>query len=165
MGYSFRLRRIRETASRFRAIFRVALSGNRDPEFDQKPNRIFPSTRCNAGTRSVPNCRQKRNVPKCRLLSCGGIGTVFVGSSPTAPTTYCLRARVPQGCGLVSFTRRRSSKLRWNRSCLYRLPAYLGTISPQLRGRRLKSTQARGPGDGGGCAVEGLVDGGGHAGE
>ena len=26
MGYAFRLRRIRETASRFRAIFRVALS-------------------------------------------------------------------------------------------------------------------------------------------
>ena len=26
-----------------------------------------------------------------------------MGSSPTAPTMYCLRARVPQGCGLVSF--------------------------------------------------------------
>ena len=84
---------------------------------------------------------------------------------PTAPTIWFLRARVPQGCGLVSFTRRRGSKLRWNRSCLYRLPAYLGTISPQLRGRRLKSTQARGPADGGGRAVESLVDGGGHAGE
>ena len=45
----------------------------------------------------------------------------------------CLRARVPQGCGLASFTRRRGSKLRWNSSCFGSLPAHLGTIPPQLR--------------------------------
>ena len=27
----------------------------------------------------------------------------IVGSSPTAPTIWSFRARVPQGCGLVSF--------------------------------------------------------------
>ena len=154
----------------------------------------------------------------------------IVGSSPTAPTTYCLRARVPQGCGLASFGRRWDSnprggerqadaqrpqragegagrrpkpvricaantrtshrpyhlafrarflqrcglvsfgrrwgfKLRWNSSCFGRLPAHLGTISPRLRGRRLKGAQTRGPGDGGGCTVKSLVDGGGHTGE
>ena len=52
---------------------------------------------------------------------------------PTAPTTYCLRARVPQGCGLVSLDASTDGELRWNSSCLCRLPAYLGTISPQLR--------------------------------
>lgn len=57
----------------------------------------------------------------------------IVGSSPTAPTMYCLRARIPLGCGLVSFGRRWGSKLRWNSSCFGSLPAYLGTISPQLR--------------------------------
>lgn len=57
----------------------------------------------------------------------------IVGSSPTAPTIWLLRARVPQGCGLVSFGRRWGSRLRWNSSCLCCLPAYLGTISPQLR--------------------------------
>lgn len=56
-------------------------------------------------------------------------------------------------------------ELRWNSSCFGRLPAYLGTISPQLRGRRLKGAQARGPANGGGRTVENLVDGGGHAGE
>ncbi len=56
-----------------------------------------------------------------------------MGSSPTAPTIWLLRARVPRGCGLVSFGRRWGSKLRWNSSCLCCLPAYLGTISPQLR--------------------------------
>ena len=35
-----------------------------------------------------------------------------MGSSPTAPTTYCLRARIPQGCGLVSFGRRWGSNPR-----------------------------------------------------
>ena len=50
---------------------------------------------------------------------------------PTAPTMYCLRARVPKGCGLVSFRCRQ--KLRWNSSPFGRLPAHLGTISPQLR--------------------------------
>ena len=123
----------------------------------------------------------------------------IVGSSPTAPTMYYLRARVLQGCGPVSFGRRWGSnprggerqadaqrpqragegagrrpkpvricaantrtshrpyhvivyepaplwdagsllldagtdgKLRWNSSYLCCLPAYLGTISPQLR--------------------------------
>ena len=36
----------------------------------------------------------------------------IVGSSPTAPTIYCLRARVPLGCGLVSFGRRWDSNPR-----------------------------------------------------
>ena len=84
---------------------------------------------------------------------------------PTAPTIWLLRARVPRGCGLVSFTRQQGSKLRWNRPCLYRLPAYLGTISPQLMRGWLKGAELWGPGDGGGHAVENLVDGGGHAGE
>lgn len=123
----------------------------------------------------------------------------IVGSSPTAPTIWLLRARAPWGCGLVSFGRRwgsnprggerqadaqrpyragegasrrpkpvricaantqtshrpyhvvftspcpprdagsflsdadTDSELRWNSSCLCRLPAHLGTISPQLR--------------------------------
>ena len=57
----------------------------------------------------------------------------IVGSSPTAPTIWSFRARVPKGCGLVSFRCRWDSKLRWNSSCLCCLPAYLGTISPQLR--------------------------------
>lgn len=50
------------------------------------------------------------------------------------PLPYdCLRARVQLGCGLVSFRCRWGSKLRWNSSCFGSLPAYLGTISPQLR--------------------------------
>ena len=52
---------------------------------------------------------------------------------PTAPTIWSFRARVPKGCGLVSFTRRRGSKLRWNSSCFGSLPAHLGTIPPRLR--------------------------------
>ena len=36
----------------------------------------------------------------------------IVGSSPTAPTTYCLRARVPQGCGPFSFRCRWGSNPR-----------------------------------------------------
>ena len=35
-----------------------------------------------------------------------------MGSSPTAPTMYCLRARVPQGCGLASFRCRWGSNPR-----------------------------------------------------
>ena len=45
----------------------------------------------------------------------------------------CLRARVPQGCGLASFRCRWGSKLRWNSSCFGSLPAHLGTIPPRLR--------------------------------
>lgn len=36
----------------------------------------------------------------------------IVGSSPTAPTIWLLRVRVPQGCGLVSFGRRWGSNPR-----------------------------------------------------
>lgn len=36
----------------------------------------------------------------------------IVGSSPTAPTIWLLRARVPWGCGLVSFGCRRGSNPR-----------------------------------------------------
>lgn len=57
----------------------------------------------------------------------------IVGSSPTAPTIWLLRARVPRGCELVSFGRRWGPKLRWNSSCFGSLPAHLETISPQLR--------------------------------
>ena len=62
-------------------------SGKCDPLFSQKPGRIFPSARKTTlvqggqvymhqhgankpdplAPRSVPNCRQKRNVPICRL--------------------------------------------------------------------------------------------------
>ena len=33
-------------------------------------------------SRTVPSCRQKRNVPKCRLLSCGGIVPVLAVYPP-----------------------------------------------------------------------------------
>ncbi len=73
MGCAFRLRRVGETVSRFGAIFRVALSATRlirkpRPTIRPKTGPHFPErSQCNAGTRSVPNCRQERNVPKHRL--------------------------------------------------------------------------------------------------
>ena len=79
MGCAFRLRRVGETVSRFRAIFRVALSATnpiRKPRLGIRPKTgpHFPEhsmQRWTKGTgsyapRSVPNCRQKRSVPKCR---------------------------------------------------------------------------------------------------
>lgn len=98
----------------------------------------FPSDAGGARTRegaSVKRTRSVRSEP-ARAPAGDRSRCVFaqqIHRRPTAPTTYCLRARVPQGCGLVSLDASTDGELRWNSSCLCRLPAYLGTISPQLR--------------------------------
>ena len=73
MGCTFRLNPIGETASRFRAIFRVVLSATHPirkprPSFWPKTGPHFPELpRCTNLPRGVPNCRQKRNVPICHF--------------------------------------------------------------------------------------------------
>lgn len=84
---------------------------------------------------SVKRTRSVRSEP-ARAPTGGRSRCVFaqqMRGRPTAPTIWSFRARVPKGCGLVSFTRRWGSKLRWNSSCFGSLPAHLGTIPPQLR--------------------------------
>lgn len=58
MGCAFRLRRVGETASRFGAIIRVALSATHPirkprPGIRPKPGPIFPNTRCKRSNRPV----------------------------------------------------------------------------------------------------------------
>ena len=84
---------------------------------------------------SVKRTRSVRSEP-ARAPTGGRSRCVFaqqMRGRPTAPTIWSFRARVPRGCGLVSFTRRWGSKLRWNSSCFGSLPAHLGTTPPQLR--------------------------------
>ena len=83
---------------------------------------------------SVKRTRSVRSEP-ARAPTGGRSRCVFaqqMRGRPTAPTIWSFRARVPKGCGLVSFTRRWGSKLRWNSSCFGSLPAHLGTIPPHL---------------------------------
>ena len=57
---------------------------------------------------SVKRTRSVRSEP-ARAPAGGRSRCVFaqqIRGRPTAPTMYCLRARVPQGCGLASFGRR-----------------------------------------------------------
>lgn len=73
MGYAFRLRHIRETASRFRTIFRVALSATHPirkmrPTIRPKTGSHLPKHSMQRWHKKCPNCRQKKNVPSCRLV-------------------------------------------------------------------------------------------------
>ena len=81
------------------------------------------------GTRT----REGASVKRTRSVRSRCVFAQQMRGRPTAPTIWSFRARVPKGCGLVSFTRRWGSKLRWNSSCFGSLPAHLGTIPPQLR--------------------------------